>query len=271
MMLFLKHSALSAIVCAAALAQTFEVASVKPSSAPGGRPSVRAGAEQISYANVTLASVVLRAYGVKSFQLSGPDWISSQRYDIVAKIPSGTSPEQGNLMLQNLLAARFHLALHRETKELQGYELTIGKTAPKLKPSTEDGPDVQPMQAPKRDANGFPQLTAPGLVLMEGVRGTSVVSFLTARAQPLSALVEMISKDFRLPVIDGTGMAGKFDFNLEFGPQAPGAVTPDTADDSAAANLVNAIPRQLGLRLASKKIPTDILVIDRADKIPTEN
>ena len=173
-------------------------------------------------------------------------------------------------MLRRLLAERFHLLLHHATKELQGYELIIGRTAPKLKSSTENGPDVQPTDSPKTDANGFPQLSAPGLVMMEGAHGTTVVSFLTARAQPLAALVEMLSKEFRLPVTDKTGLTGKFDFTLEFAPQAPGAVPPDSADESAP-NLINAVPQQLGLKLEAKKIPVDILIIDRADRIPTEN
>ena len=173
-------------------------------------------------------------------------------------------------MLQNLLSERFHLAVHHETKELQGYELIRVKTGPKLKSSTEAGPDVQPTEAPKRDANGFPQLSAPGLVIMEGVRGTAVVSFLTAKAQPLSALVELLSKEFRLPVDDRTGLTGKFDFTLEFAPQAPGSLTPDAANESAP-NLISAVPQQLGLKLDPKKIPVDILIVDRADKIPTGN
>jgi len=224
---------------------------------------------RIIFTNVTLMSVLLRAYDVKPYQATGPDWLSSERYDITATIPPGATKEQFDLMLQRLLAERFHLALHHETKELQGYELIRGRTA-KLKPSDEVGPDVQPTEAPKTDANGFPQLLAPGLVMLEGVRGTTVVSFLTARAQPLSALVEMLSKEFRLPVTDRTGLTGKFDFTLEFAPQAPAALPPDTTAESAP-NLISAIPQQLGLRLVPKKIPVDILIIDRADKIPTEN
>ena len=174
-------------------------------------------------------------------------------------------------MLQRLLADRFHLALHRETKELQGYELVRSKNEPKLKHSTEDGPNVVPTEAPKTDAKGFPQLSAPGLVLMEGLRGKAVVSFLTARAQPIAALTELLSNEFRLPVTDMTGLTGKFDFTLEFAPQAPGALPPENAPEESAANLVNAVPEQLGLKLEAKKIPVDMLIVDRADKIPTEN
>jgi len=210
---------------------------------------------QITFANVTLTNVLLRAYDVKAYQLIGPEWLSSERYEFIATIPPGTTKEAFNLMLQNLLAERFHLAAHRETKELQGYELARGKSGPKLKPSTEDGPDVQPVEAPKTDANGFPQLSAPGLVMMEGLRGEAVVSLLTARAQPLSALTETLSKEFRLPIADKTGLTGKFDFTLEFAPQVPGALPIDSPEESAP-NLIHAVPQQLGLRL---------------DRIPTQN
>jgi len=253
-----------------------EVASVKPASAGSrDRSSMRGGPgtsdpERIIFTNVTLMNILLRAYDLKPYQATGPDWLSSLRYDITAKIQPGTTREQFRLMLQRLLVERFRLALHHETKELQGYELVRGKTEPKLKLSTEVGPDVQLTEAPKTDANGFPQLLAPGLAMMEGARGTGVVSFLTARAQPLSALVELLSKEFRLPVTDRTGLTGKFDFRLEYAPQAPGALPPDALDE-AAPNLISAVPQQLGLRLEPKKISVDVLIIDSADKIPTEN
>ncbi len=233
----------------------------------GGPGTSDAG--RIVFSNVTLLSVLLRAYDLRPYQATGPDWLSSERYDITATIPPGATKEQLQLMLQHLLAERFHLALHHETKRLQGYELLRGKTETKLKPSTETGPDVVPTDAPKTDANGFPQLAAPGLLIMEGLRGTAVVSFLTARAQPISALTELLSKEFRLPVLDATGLSGKFDFTLEFAPQAPGALPRETPDE--ASNLISAVPQQLGLKLRSKKIPVDVLIVDRADKIPTEN
>jgi uncharacterized protein (TIGR03435 family) len=135
-------------------------------------------------------------------------------------------------MLQRLLTDRFHLALHRETRELAGYDLTIAKGGPKLRVSTDSGPDVPVTEAPKTDANGFPQLTAPGTALMEGTQGKTVVSFLTARAQAVSTLTELLSKEFRMPVLDKTGFTGRFDFTLEFAPQAPGALTVESPEDS---------------------------------------
>jgi uncharacterized protein (TIGR03435 family) len=255
----------------------FEVASVKPAARSDGRvrPSMRGGpgtpdSDRITFTSVTLMNVLLRAYDVKAYQVTGPDWLLSERYDITAKIPPGATKEQFLLMLQRLLTERFRLAVHHETKELQGYELVRGKSGPKLKPTTEGGPNVEPTEQVRTDANGFPQLSAPGLVMMEGVQGKAVVSFVTARAQPLSALVETLSKEFRMPVTDQTGLTGTFDFTLEFAPQAPGALPPDTPDESAP-NLISAVPQQLGLKLQAKKIRVDILVVDSAGKIPAEN
>lgn len=256
----------------------FEVASVKSADASQDArlPSLMRGGpgtsdpERIVFSNVSLFSVLQRAYNVKSYQIAGPAWLPSARYDITAKVPPGATKEQCNVMLQHLVADRFHLLLHHETKQVRGYELIRGNNKPKLKRSSETGPDVVPAESPKTDANGFAQLAAPGLVLMEGVQGNAVVSYATARAQPLSALAEFLSKEFRLPVADRTGLEGRFDFTLEFAPQAPGAVSVESPEGSAA-NLVSAVPQQLGLNLLPKNIPVDILVVDGADRIPTEN
>lgn len=238
---------------------------------------------QITFTNVTLANVILRAFDVQSFQLSAPDWLSSQRYDLAAKVPPGTSKEQCNRMLQALLAERFHLALHHETKDLQGFELVPGRSGSKLKISADAGTvelraePPAPTGPPKTDADGYPQLNAPGMVMMEGAKGNAVIVFLTARAQPLSALVGLLSREFRLPILDKTSLTGRFDFKLEFAPQAPGALPPPSTDrapdamDNSAPNLTTAVQQQLGLRLNPSKVPTDVLVIDRADKVPTGN
>lgn len=228
---------------------------------------------QITFTNVTLFNVILRAWDVYAFQLSAPDWMSSQKYDIVARVPRGASKQQGSRMLQALVAERFHLALHHETKELQGSELVVGRGGSKLEPSSDSGlPEApRPETPPRTDVNGYPELSGPGLLLMEGVRGQAVVVFLTARTQPLSALVELLSREFHLPVLNKTGLVGKFDFKLEFAPQAPGALPAEAADDSAAPNLTTAVQQQLGLRLNPGRVATDVLIVDKADKVPTEN
>jgi uncharacterized protein (TIGR03435 family) len=274
-------------LCCAAFAQpsqspVFEVASVKSSPSQTGRGSMRGGPGtadpgRIFFTNVTLFNVILRAYDLKGFQLSAPDWMSSQRYDITAQVPSGASKEECNRMLQALLNERFHMAVHHETKELQGFELVAARGGLKLKPTSEPGDTASsaPSGPPKTDSDGFPQLPGPGLVMMEAAKGGAAITLLTARGQPLSALVELLSREFQMPIGDKTGLQGSFDFKLEFAPRPPGALPspdrPPTPEDEAAPNLTTAVQQQLGLRLNPRKVPVAIVVIDRADKVPAGN
>jgi uncharacterized protein (TIGR03435 family) len=242
----------------------FEVASVKPSANANLRTNMRGGPDtsdpgQITFTNVTLGSVIVRAYDLKPYELSGPDWLSTNRYDIVAKIPPSTSKEQFQLMLQNLTVARFHTELHRETRQIQGYELLVARNGPRFTEST--GPE-------------YPKLDAPGIAFLEGVKGHAVITYLHAKDQTIAALAEFLSRQFRIPIVDQTGVTGTFTFTLAFAPQAPGALaslpetTPDSIDQSAP-NLLTAI-QELGLRFNSRKVPVDVLVIDRADKVPSD-
>jgi uncharacterized protein (TIGR03435 family) len=269
------------LTCASLFGQSFEVASIRVVE-PGKQvwPAMRGGPGttdpvQITFSSVPLTNVILRAYNVKPYQLTGPSWLSSERYDISAKVPAGATQEEYRRMLQNLLAERFGLALHRESRILSGYELVVATGGAKLKPSSGPGSSspLQPGPAsiPKRDANGFPVLDAAGMEMMEGLQGKAVVSFLTARAQPVSQLADRLSSEFRMPILDKTGLIGKFDFTLEFAPESPGAVPTSAALDDSAPNLITAVQHQLGLKLNPGKIRTEILIVDRANRIPTDN
>ena len=306
--------------CCAAFAQTFEVASVKP-AAPitgnrimvmmrGGPGSPDPG--QITYSNVTVKNVLMTAYGVKGFQISGPGWLESERYDIVAKLPRGATKAEFMVMLQNLLAERFKLALHREKKDLPMYALVVGKNGPKLKESVEepapkegDAPKVSgPADDPLAGAamrrlpmgrDGFPVLP-PG-----AGRGGMMISLssgnahMAANGQPMAGLAEMLSNQLDLPVVDMTGLTGKYDFTLTYAPEngvlmrlpagiappppagpppgeggggMPGASAPDT---QSSPNLFTALQDQLGLKLEQRKGPVELLVIDHLEKAPVEN
>ena len=212
--------------------------------------------------------LLIRAYKRDTYQISGPSWLDSEAYDIAVSIPAGTTKEQYRQMLQNLLIERFHMVLHHESRDLPSYELLVAKRGPKLKettvvetakPSSESGPL-------KTDENGFPILDRPTVAMRmtSGPKGPS--AHLTAKAQPLSVLASMLSGQMHAPVDDKTALAGKYDFTLEFVPEgfAP------SSDDSGAP-LMAAIQEQLGLKLEAKKVPTDVLVIDKADKVPTAN
>ena len=291
----------------------FEVASVKPAAPITGnfiRVGMRGGPGssdpgQITYTNVTVKNVLMNAYGVKGFQISGPGWLDSERYDIVAKVPRGVTKEQFMVMLQNLLMERFKLTLHREKKDLPMYALVVGKNGPKMKESVEDaapkggGTADDPAAAmgpPTVDRDGFPVLppaaagrTAVSLALMNGnVR-------MTASKQPMSGLAEDLSRQLDLPVVDMTGLTGKYEYTLSYAPEGgigfrppPGIGRPPPAappageggpgmpmagapDGGSSPNLFTALQEQLGLKLEQRKGPVDLLVIDHLEKVPVEN
>jgi uncharacterized protein (TIGR03435 family) len=299
----MRNATLAALILAAGVhAQTFDVATVKPSAPPEpGKPmmiGIRGGPGsadpgQIS-ANVTLSMLLMNAYDVKAYQLSGPPWLNMERYDVIAKVPAGATKEQVRVMWQNLLADRFGLTLHHQSKVFQVEEMQIAK-AGKLKETTleSNAPEAQPPAAglpftpPKMDKNGVPELSAPGLIMMMTVGPAGPTAHMVGKAQTTAQLAGMVGNELDRPVIDKTGLTGKYDFVLEFAPDPsrfrmlpgpggppPGAPGPgDTANapDPAGLTIVGALQQQLGLRLVSTKAPLDILIIDHAEKVPTEN
>lgn len=229
--------------CCAAWAQTaenspaFEVASVKPAAPITGnfiRVGMRGGPGtpdpgQITYTNVTVKNVLTQAYGVKGFQISGPGWLDSERYDIVAKLPRGATKAEFMAMLQNLLAERFKLTLHREKKDLPMYALVVGKNGPKLKESAQEaapkegGPvdgSAATMGKLTMGRDGFPVLPAAaggrGAMAMTMMNGNARM---TANGQTMAGLAEMLSNQLDLPVVDMTGLTGKYDYTLYFAPE----------------------------------------------------
>jgi uncharacterized protein (TIGR03435 family) len=256
----IASATLVAILVWPALGQTepaFEVASVKRSGPKSirmfdGGPGKR-DPERISYTCATLHDLLYEAYQLKDYQqISGPNWLGEEKYDISAKIPPGTTKEQFRGMLRNLLAERFLVALHHETREFRVYELVIAKNGPKL-----DMPLVA--------KDGFP-------VLPEGRPGMSTSytadghARLTARQQPLSVLADSLRTSAGALVVNKTGLPGKYDFTLEYSWRDMG---PD--GENTAAGLFDAVQQQLGLKLEPKKLPFDVLVIEHAEKVPVEN
>lgn len=244
----------------------FEVASVRQavptdSQASSGRRATGAGGsvsitpDRASYRDITLKSLLMRAYGLEPFQISGPAWIESERYDVLATIPEGTAKEDVPIMLQHLLAERFRMTLHSETKDHPGYILGIGKGGSKLKVSAER------------------KESAPVAQFMIG--NDSVVETLYGATMP--AFARNLSRKLGRPVIDSTGLSGEFDIvlTLSKGVVLPGAQE-TTADgspsepDSSMASLFTAV-QDLGLTLSSDKVPIKCIVVDKAEKMPTEN
>jgi uncharacterized protein (TIGR03435 family) len=260
---------------AASNLQAFEAASVKPAKSASGRFTMNGGPGtgdpgRISYTNIMLRRILLSAYDVRNYQVSGPEWLDSLRFDIVATVPDGATKEQFQSMLRNLLATRFKVTVHRESKELPIYALLMSKNGPKVKATVDDGalaggpPGEQlAMIQPVEGKDGFPALAlpAPGLV-SETKNGRARV---TAKETPISKFADLLSGILGRPVVDMTGLTGNYSFVVYFTPEDR------NADGGSDPSIFGALQEQLGLRLDARKGPVELLVIDHAEKVPTGN
>lgn len=237
----------------AATAQAaFEVASVKSSelAKTGGdgsrREDISTGPQSVTMRNVRFRSCVLWAYDLMVYQVTGPAWINEERYDIAAKAAGPASKAQLREMMQRLLADRFQMVFHRETRELAAYILSVGKNGHKLHPSTTEG------EADFRAAK-------QGKMNM------------IAERVSMARFAELLGDPLQRPVVDMTGLKGLFDFNLDLTAYVPpgGQDRPSEAD--AVSIVTAAVQEQLGLKLESRKSPIEMLVIDRAEKVASEN
>jgi uncharacterized protein (TIGR03435 family) len=264
-------------------AQEFEVASVKVAP-PYGSPGAFRGVgmmggpgsgdpTRMRYRNFSLRALVNTAYGVPYDQVEGPGWTEEIRYEIIATLPKDATRDQSMIMLRNLLKDRFHLEFHRETRELPVYTLVVAKNGPKLavskpiEPAAQDTPKTEPGPL-KRDKDGYPILR-PGMQMAMVSEKGHPMARIQGRDEHIAQLVNMLSGQLRSPVIDSTGLAEKYDFTLSWVPQPPGGLPPDTEEFGP--SIFSAVQEQLGLKLISKKGPVELLVIDRAEKTPTEN
>ncbi len=210
--------AYAAVIGTAADNAKFDVASVKRAAPPPAGAGVRDGARggpgtsdpsQITYISLRLKDLLLTAYGVKNYQISGPDWLDTERYDIAAKIPPGTTKEQFALMLQNLLAERFKLTLHHTTKDLPLYELVVAKNGPKLKPWMDD-PSSPPPSPPAPGApppmgkDGSPRVQ-PGHFVTMAMSGRLHI---VASKLSVARLADMLANQLGRPVVDKNRING---------------------------------------------------------------
>jgi uncharacterized protein (TIGR03435 family) len=273
-MLQKKHSVFCLGLLAAALhAQSFEAASVKASATSTGRFTMTGGPGttdpgRITYGNIPLRRVLLAAYDLNNYQITGPDWLNSLRYDISATMPAGTTKEQFQAMLRNLLASRFQMVSHRESKELPVYELTPGKSGPKLHAVSADVraaelPEQLAEVKPGTGKDGLPEVTlrSPGIVI-ETMNGRARI---TAHDVPLAKFGDFLSGRLDRPVLDKSGLAGNFSFVLYFRPNGV------DAGDAVDPDIFIAVQEQLGLRLEPRRSAVELLIIDSAEKLPTGN
>lgn len=219
--------------------ERFEVASVRisPSSGTGKTSWSDPGGTTFTATNIPLRILIQMAYEVDEKQISGDDLLGSEQYDVAAKPEGGgmLTSERLKPMLISLLAERFGLVTHRETKAVSGYALVTAKGGSKLHAS---------------DASR----EAKGAILRGRIIG---------QAADMLLLASMLGRPLGESVVDKTGIEGTYDIDLKFAPE-------DSADSSLP-SIFTAIQEQLGLKLESRKVPMKMLVIDRCRRVPTEN
>jgi uncharacterized protein (TIGR03435 family) len=218
----------------------FEAASVKLDTAGGGHSGTDGSKGQVVITNLTLHRLIERAYNLKPPQVSGPDWLDTVRVDIAAKYPGDAKDSDRALMLRTLIEDRFKLAAHRETREMPGYALVVAKGGFKLKPVDTDDDDTQ----------------------HQGGR----VQSLAAKGVSMTLLADLVSRYMNAVVIDQTGLGGVYNFELRW--VADDANSDRTEDIPT---LPIALEETLGVRLRAQKVPLEVLVVDRMERVPIAN
>ncbi len=235
---------------------TFEVATIKPMDpdAKSGRYITMQGNNRFVEKAYTLKLLIAAAYDLNPRTISGgPSWIESDHYDIVAVTPGDVRPthDEQMSMLRTLLADRFKLTFHREPKEFSIYQLEISKSGSKLKETV--GPNDPPT-------------VGPGVVYPQRI-------VLPARNATLAEFASLLQRAILdRPVVDKTGLSGRYDFDLEWAPDESqfGGDGPTSSADAPSSPLFSAIQQQLGLRLVATRGPVDALVVDKAER-PSAN
>jgi uncharacterized protein (TIGR03435 family) len=285
---------LAAFVPCFAVAQTapshlqFEVASIRP--APPMDASVKIGMHidgaQVRFTFLSVKDCMRIAWEVKDYQVVGPDWLGSDRWDITAKLPEGTKSDQVPEMLQNLLVDRFKITFHRDKKEFAVYALEAGKGGLKMK---ETAPDPATDNAPpKSNVNISAQGSAAGVFvdLGQGSYYTFADSKLVGHKLTTERIADILSRYMDKPVVDMTGAPPNTNYDVSFeitpddyrtmliraGMRAGVSLPPEVMRlAEAPTDSLFAAMEATGLRLEPRKAPQDVMVIDHADKTPTEN
>ena len=267
------------IVFAATLtaAETFDVASVKPSTGAIDEPRrfTVTPTGSLTATNVTARALIRYAYNVQDFQLAGgPSWLNDDRFDVIAKAPEGTPPDRIRLMLRSVLTDRFKLRVHDETRDAPLFALVVtrkdGALGPELRRSQADCiATVAPIQGPPDPAARCNYLgPTPGAELAAGR------SRMAIRGITMDGLTRLLAPVLRRGVIDRTGLTGYFDGDFdvaaEFGPPPPPPGVRDPLERPSLPSLFSVFPDQLGLRLEATRGPVAVVVIDALER-PTGN
>jgi uncharacterized protein (TIGR03435 family) len=230
-----------------AFAQTFDVASLKPSAPVIDLYRANLGTiahGEVTLTNATLVDCIKFAYGLASDdQMDGPDWTKSKavRFDVLGKAPPATPRAQLLAMLRTLLNERFHLAMHTEKRRIPHYALAVAKNGPRLE-------EVQPDPS--------------------GSHMTYRLGHITHNQISMQTLAMLLSRQMREMVLDETGLKGLYKIDLQWTPESQ---QPTTDAVETGPTIFTALQEQLGLRLEGRKDEVDVMVIDHADREPVAN
>jgi uncharacterized protein (TIGR03435 family) len=234
---------------------------------------------RVVFHNYPLQQLITEAYSVMWIQLAGPSWLTSvnaivgneDKFEIEARMAAGTTKEQYRQMLQSLLEERFALKVHREKREGPVYLLTVNKGGLKINEAPELPPDSEVVETGKlgpKGEDGFPTMPPGYSGLFVNVNAESIRIKFLRRTMPQFS--DWLWSQMKRPVLDRTGLTGKYDFYLERPrPQRPEGGAP--AVDTGGADLLGAVQGQLGLKLTSDKGEFEMLVVDHAERTPTGN
>ncbi len=233
-----------------ALGQEFEVVSVKPNTSGSGGSHLSSDRAMLTGTNLSLKNLILMAYQIKDYQLEGPEWLASERFDIAARFPQALPADPVKYdaalgaMMQKMLAGRFRLAIHRDQKIFAVYGLVVGRKGIKFKAVADTGSSSK-----------------------------SNNTHYTGRGVSMSQFAEFLGRRMDLPVLDMTGLQGVYELTLNWVPEAreSGDGKGAAADTPSGPSLLDALTEQLGLKLENRKAPLEIVVVDHADRVPVEN
>jgi uncharacterized protein (TIGR03435 family) len=281
---FLPTAALAASLVLGQAAPAFEVASIRPSGDQVTQVNVgvRVSDSQVRLTFLSLRDYVAMAYGVRPHQITGPDWLAQSRFDIAAKIPDGGTAAQMPEMLQALLADRFQAKVHREAKEFPVYALVVGRDGLKLR-EIPPGPEDLPAGSATVNVAATGSAAGVGVDLGNGSSFSMGNGRIEATRVTMAALAEMLTRLLDRPVVDQTGLTGRYDLTFPITPEDytammirsalyAGVNLPPQALralDNASGDPLSGPLRDAGLTLQSTRAPLEVLVVDSMLRMPT--
>jgi uncharacterized protein (TIGR03435 family) len=272
-------------VCAQAK-PTFEVASIRPSAdqVTGVRIGFQATGSQVRVTAMSIKDYVGVAYGTRPQQIEGPDWIGSQRFDVVATIPEGGPASQVPAMLRTLLEDRFQLKVHRESKDLPVYVLGVAKGGAKLTEAVPD-PNTPAEPANTVTVGGGGNSAGVGLSLGGGRSFNLADNQIQIHGMTMADVAEVLTRFVDRVVVDQSGLTKKYDVTLDLSPDEFNAIRVRSAVnagvplppqamrllDNASPDTLSAPLSKFGITFEAKKAPLEVVVIDSVLKTPSEN